>query len=55
MSTTWDVPRDPSVALSHDRPCCNCGCPGHVLPCGAEVSPGVLCPCRDVAVPGLSL
>jgi hypothetical protein len=53
MSTTWDVPPDPSVALSHDMPCPNCSDAMHLLPCGVEVSPGVFCPCRDVAVPGI--
>lgn len=46
------LPSDHRSTLGRVMPCCHCGHDEHVLRCDAEIVAGVLCRCRDVAVPG---
>ena len=47
------LPSDHRSLLGRDMPCPNCDHSLHVLRCDAEIVAGVLCRCRDVAVPGV--
>lgn len=46
-------PSDHTSPLGRVMPCPDCLHDEHLMPCGAEIIPGVLCRCRDVPVPGL--
>ncbi len=46
-------PSEHTSPIGRDMPCPNCTHGEHVLRCDAELVPGVLCRCRDVAVPGI--
>ena len=46
-------PTEHTSTLGRDLPCPNCSHSLHILRCDAEIVAGVLCCCRDVAVPGI--
>jgi hypothetical protein len=46
-------PSEHTSPLGRVMPCVSCAHDEHVLRCQADLGGGVLCPCRDVFVPGI--